>query len=80
MIAGLVRLSLTQVHSRYQVATFIIIAATYEILATQDRRPSLRCVSFTGNSLAAFLAIIVVKWRIEGISLTHWADLLASKV
>lgn len=79
-LAALSRLWFDETYSRYQVLAFIGLAAMFELLRASPGRPLCRLSSFAGNAAAAFGAIVFVKWQLEGISLSHWANLLAAAV
>jgi hypothetical protein len=80
LLAGLTRLSLTETYSRYQVLAFAAVAVLFELIRNRDYGPKLQVASYTANVMAAFAAIVFVKWQLEGISLSHWARLVAETV
>lgn len=80
LLAGLTRLALPETYSRYQVLAFAAIAVFFELIRNRDYGPRMQAVSYAGNVLAAFAAIVFVKWHLEGISLNHWARLIAETV
>lgn len=80
LLAGLSRLYFEETYSRYQVLVFVGIAAGFELVRRVNGTPADRAVSFVGNALAAFFAIVFVKWQLEGISVSHWANLIVSAV
>ena len=68
VFAGISRLLLPMTLSRVQITAFLVAAMAVELVAKPlaGRRPSL--VSFAANAAAATLAVIMVKWWLEGIN------------
>lgn len=77
IVAGAARWLLPLTYSRLQVIAFVLAAVAVELVAKPlaGRRPSL--AGFSLNAAAATLAVVAVKWWLEGISLAHWRRILA---
>ena len=77
IFAGIGRLLLPYVHSRVQVLAFVFAALAAELVGKPlaGRAPSL--TGFLANAVAATLAVIAVKWWLEGISFGHPGRVLA---
>jgi hypothetical protein len=70
-LAGAVsRLTLLTVPTRYQIASFWIVALMlYAVLKL--RRPSLSSLGPILHGTAATIAIVAVRWRLEGLPYLH---------
>lgn len=75
--AGISRLLLPLTLSRIQIVAFVLAAMLIEAVAKPiaGKRPS--AGSFLSNACAATVAIVLVKWWLEGVSLAHWARVAA---
>lgn len=76
IFAGIGRLLLPLTFSRVQIMAFVLLALAVELVAKPiaGRSPSL--TGFLANAAAATVAVIAVKWWLEGISFTHWGRII----
>lgn len=77
LLAGFSRWTHPLTESRVQIAGFLVAALLLELLAkpVAGLAPSSR--SLAANAAATVLAVVAVKWWLEGISLRHWLDVAA---
>lgn len=77
IFAGIGRLLLPLTYSRVHILASVLAAVMVELVAKPlaGRSPSL--TGFLANAAAATLAVVAVKWWLEGISFAHWGRVIA---
>ena len=77
LFAGISRLLLPLTLSRVQILTFVFAAVVVELVAKPIAGRSPSITGFLANATAATVAVVAVKWWLEGISLAHWGRVFA---
>lgn len=72
LLAGWSRWTHPVTESRLQIALFVGAALVLELVAKPIAGQSPSSRSLMANAGAAILAVVGVKWWLEGISLAHW--------